>query len=296
MRSPDTILPLDAARCAVERRDRRIGSILARAGKLDRAGIEQVVKLQQVRGVRFGEAALRLNLITTDDLRLALARQYDYPYLPLSGDDFSSDLSLSRDPHHPQAEQLRTLRTQLLLRWSKLERKPRALAIVSPGPFEGRSYLSANLAVLFAQLGLRALLIDADLRAPRQHEIFNVSDRFGLSAVLSGRAGRDAALPVPAFGPLSVLPAGARPPNPQELLWRPALAMFLEGAEVEHDVILIDTPPARENADAQGVAFCAQGVLVLARANHTRVDETAGLVRTLQDAGALVIGTVLNTF
>src|SRR5205807_2635723 len=80
--------------------------------------------------------------------------------------------------------------------------------------------------------------------------IFNVPDRVGLSAVLSGRAGHEAALPVPAFGPLAVLPAGARPPNPQELLLRPALATFLELAHHEHDVILIDTPPARENADA----------------------------------------------
>src|SRR5213076_1643569 len=93
--------------------------------------------------------------------------------------------------------------------WSKLEREPRALAIASPGSSEGRSYVSANLAVLFAQLGMRTLLIDADFRAPRQFEIFNVPDRVGLSSVLSGRAGHEAALPVPAFGPLAVLPAGA---------------------------------------------------------------------------------------
>ena len=294
MQARDPIQPLEPARYPVEHRDRRIGGILAAEGKLDRAGIEQVLEVQQARGLRFGEAALRLNLITAEDLRQALAKQYDYPYVPLSGDGFSSDLAPARDPHHPQAEQLRSLRTQLLVRWSRLEHPPRALAIVSPGPFEGRSYLCANLAVLFAQLGLRTLLIDADLRAPRQHEIFGVSDRFGLSAVLSSRAGRDAPLPVPAFGALSVLPAGARPPNPQELLWRPTLATFLEGADVEYDVILLDTPPARENADAQAAAFSAKSVLVLARANHSRADETAGLVRTFRDAGALVLGTVLN--
>src|SRR2546430_7515755 len=175
MRARSKIRTLDAA-CTVVRREMRIGAILAAQGKLDLAGIEQVVKLQQARGLRFGEAALRLQLITLEDLRAALAKQYDYPYLPADGDAFSADLAVSRDALHPNAEQLRALRTQLLIQWSKLEREPRALAIASPGSFEGRSYVTANLAVLFAQLGLRTLIIDADFRAPRQFEI-SVRDR-----------------------------------------------------------------------------------------------------------------------
>jgi protein-tyrosine kinase len=282
---------------AAVRRDLRIGSLLIAEGKLHRADIEKVVQLQQARGLRFGEAALRLQLITPEDLRAALARQYDFPYVPLNGDNFGADLAVSRDARHPQGERLRSLRTQLLMRWSKFEQAPRGLAIVSPGPFEGRSFVTANLAVLFAQLGLRTLLIDADLRAPRQSEMFNVPDRIGLSAVLSGRAGREAVVPVPAFGSLAVVPAGARPPNPQELLLRrSALASFLEQARNEYAVILIDTPPARETADAQSVAFSAGSALVLARANHTRRAEAGGLVRSLGEAGAVVLGSVLNAF
>src|SRR5204862_430385 len=133
MRDRKAILPLDAAQCSVVRRDLRIGDILAAEGKLDRTGIEQVLKLQESRGLRFGEAALRLRLITPEDLRSALARQYDFPYVPLDGDAFGADLAASRDARHPNAEQLRALRTQLLIQWSKLEREPRALAIASPG-------------------------------------------------------------------------------------------------------------------------------------------------------------------
>src|SRR3979490_60977 len=295
MRARGNIRPGDAPAGPVVRRE-RIGRILAAQGKLDLAGFEQVIRLQQARGLRFGEAALRLHLITLDDLREALAKQYDYPYLPRHGDDFSPDLAVSRDARHPQAEQFRALRTQLLVRWSGLGREPRALAIVSPGPFEGRSFVAANLAVLFAQLGLRTLLIDADLRTPRQFEIFNIPDQIGLATVLSGRAGREAAEPVPALGPLSVLPAGAPRPTVQDLLLRPSLAPFPEHADTEYDVILVDTPPAQESADAQCVAFCAGSVLVLARTNHTRVDDAAGLVRDLGAAGALVVGTALNTF
>src|SRR3982074_1880018 len=137
--------PVDPAACTVVRRE-RIGRILAAQGKLDLAGFEQVIRLQQARGLRFGEAALRLQLITLEDLREALAKQYDYPYLPLHGDGFSPDLAVSRDARHPQAEQFRALRTQLMIRWSDLGREPRALAIGAPGPFAGGSFVAAHLA------------------------------------------------------------------------------------------------------------------------------------------------------
>jgi protein-tyrosine kinase len=208
----------------------------------------------------------------------------------------SSQLVAAAEPLHPRTEQLRALRTQLLIRWSNLGAAPRALALISPNSSEGRSYLAANLAVLFAQLGRRTLLIDADLRAPRQFEFFGIPNRPGLLAVLAGRAGREAAISLPAFGPLSVVPAGPYAPHPQELLLRPTLGAFLKQMESEFDAILIDTPPARQNADAQGLAFLAGSALVIARAGHTRVDDTASVVRQLTDAGVLLLGTVLNNF
>jgi len=277
------------------RHDLRIGSILTSQGKLDSARIGQVLRLQQKRhGVRFGEAALSLGLITRDDLNMALARQFDCPYHPQNGATVHADLVAFRDGLHPSVERLRELRTRLLIRWSGLSTDQRALAIVSPGRSEGRSFVAANLAVLFAQLGMSTLLIDADLRAPRQSRIFDVSDRMGLTSVLSGRAAGE--LPLPAFGPLSIMPAGPIPPNPQELLLRPALASYLELASAQFDVVLVDTPPARESADAHSVAFCAGSAVVLARADHTRLDEAAVLARDLAEAGAVVLGAVLNKF
>ena len=294
MRARSKALPLEGTAYEA-RHDLRIGSILTAQGKLDSARIGQVLRLQQTRhGVRFGEAALSLGLITRDDLNLALARQFDFPYHPLSGGSVHADLVAFRDALHPSVERLRALRTRLLIRWSGLGSDQRALAIVSPGSCEGRSFVAANLAVLFAQLGMNTLLVDADLRAPRQYRIFNIPDRMGLSSVLSGRAAGE--VPLPAFGPLSVMPAGPLPPNPQELLLRPALASYLELASAQFDVVLVDTPPARESADAHSVAFCAGSALVLARADHTRRDEAAILARDLAEAGALVLGAVLNKF
>jgi protein-tyrosine kinase len=277
------------------RRDLRIGSILSADGKLDSARIGQVLRLQQTQhGLRFGQAALRLGLITREDLLLALAKQYDFPCHRRNGGSVHPDLIAFCDAQHPSVERLRALRTRLLIRWSGLGNKSRALAIVSPGSCEGRSFVAANLAVLFAQLGMRTLLVDADMRAPRQYRIFDVADRGGLSSVLSGRAAGE--VPLPAFGPLAVMPAGALPPNPQELLLRPALASYLELASAQYDVVLVDTPPARDTADTHGVAFCAGSALVLARMNHTRLDEATVLARDLSEAGTLVLGTVLNTF
>ena len=277
------------------RHDLRIGSILTAQGKLDTARIGQVLRLQQTRqGVRFGEAALSLGLITRDDLNMALARQFDFPHQHPGDGTVHADLVALRDAQHPSVEHLRALRTRLLIRWSGLRSEQRALAIVSPGSCEGRSFVAANLAVLFAQLGMSTLLVDADLRAPRQCRIFNVSDRMGLTSVLSGRAGGEVS--VPAFGPLSVMPAGPLPPNPQELLLRPALASYLELASAQFEVVLVDTPPARDSADAQSVAFCAGSAVVLARTNYTRSDEAAALARDLAEAGVLVLGAVLSKF
>ncbi|MGH8707227.1 MAG: chain length determinant protein tyrosine kinase EpsG [Burkholderiales bacterium] len=297
MQPQEKVLPIEGASRVIAREDRRIGSILAAQGKLGAQDIERVLQLQQRQGSRFGEAAVRVGLITKDDLQSALAKQYDFPQLVPGTGGISTEIVVAYDPFHPRAEELRALRTQLSIHWSNAEVRHRVLAIASPGPGEGRSYVAANLAAVFSQLGERTLLIDADLRAPRQHRIFDVPDRVGLSAILSGRADRGAVAPVPQFGgTLSLLPAGARPPNPQELLSRRALAGLLQELRTEFDVILIDTPPATRYADAQSVAFQAGSAMVLARKDHTRLADTAGVVRQLSDTGARIVGTVLNAF
>ena len=296
MKAQENVLAIEGSARVIARQDGRLGSILVEEGKLGAGGIERVLELQRIEGLRFGEAALRLNLVTADDLRGAVAKQYGFPYLPPGDRGISSELVAAYEPFHPRAEELRALRTQLLIRWSKAEVRHRVLAIVSPGSGEGRSYVAANLAVVFSQLGERTLLIDADLRTPRQHRIFNVPDRIGLSAVLSGRADRSAITQILEFGRLSLLPAGAPPPNPQELLSRPSLGVFLQEMWTEFDIILIDTPPAKLYADAQSVTFRAGSAMMLARKDHTRLADTASVIRELSDTGARIVGTVFNAF
>jgi receptor protein-tyrosine kinase len=292
----ENVLPIEGSGRIIERFDRRIGALLVEEGKLRAEDIQKVMELQESSGLRFGEAAQRLGLIVEDDVRCAVAKQYDLPHLVPGNESVSRELVVAYEPFHPRAEELRALRTQLLMRWSKAEIGHRMLAVASAGSGEGRSYVAANLAVIFSQLGERTLLVDADLRAPRQHRIFNVPDRVGLTAVLSGRGDRGAITPVREFGRLSLLPAGAPPPNPQELLSRPVFGEFLRELWDEFDVILFDTSPAKLCADALNVAFRAGSALMLARKDHTRLADTTGLVREMSDTGVRVVGTVLNVF
>ena len=296
MKIQENVLPLESPGRTLVRSNRNVGTILVDDGKLTAAEADKVMLLQQTHGMRFGEAAMHLRLIGEDDLRRALAKQYDFQYLDAGTEEVSREVIAAFNPYHPRVEEMRALRTQLMIRWYNPQTGNRALAIVSPGSQEGRSYVAANLAVLFAQLGHRTLLVDADLRNPRQHLLFNLSDRIGLSAVLSGRAGQGAACAIAGIHSLKVLPAGPTPPNPQELLSRGGFSALLKEAETDYDVVIVDTPPAGPVADVQAIAYRTGSALMLARRNHTRVADAAEVARELADCGIRIVGTVMNVF
>jgi protein-tyrosine kinase len=295
MKTPDNVLPIEASHRMLGSTGRHIGAILMDEGKLTATEAEQVLQRQRELGWRFGEAAIELNLITDSDLRQALAKQYEFPYLMSGPEGVSRELIAAWDPFHPVVEELRALRTQLLIRWFNPQAGRRMLAVASPCAREGRSFIAANLAVVFSQLGHRTLLVDADFRSPRQHAIFNVSDRFGLSTVLSGRADLGAAVPIQGLPGLALLPAGPIPPNPLELLSRISFPSLMQRAQAEFDLIIFDTPAATDYADAQCVTYRAGDALLVSRKDHTRVADTERVVRELSDASGRVVGTVMNS-
>jgi receptor protein-tyrosine kinase len=192
-------------------------------------------------------------------------------------------------------EPLRALRSQLTHRWFT-DSGHKGIAITSPGRGEGRSWLAANLATVFAQIGERTLLIDADMRHPHQHVLFNLNNSMGLSALLTGRAGKEAACRVHPQLRLFVLPAGILPPNPQELLGRPVFDLVLERFTDQFDIIIIDTPAASETADAQIVAKRVGAAVMLARRNVTRQSQLVASTQTLIQTGVNVIGSVINEY
>lgn len=279
---------------------RAIGALLMDAGRLTTEAAERILRLQKDKGLRFGEAAIELGLLTEHDIQFALSRQFEYPYLMPGDDSVSEEVIAAFKPFSPAVERLRALRSQLMLRCFDVDARHQdhhSLAIVSPEAGEGRSFLAANLAVVFSQLGERTLLIDADLRQPRQHELFRLGNGPGLSAVLSDRADpQSTVVRVPHLRGLSVLPAGAVPPNPQELLSRPAFSNFLQGTRERFDVVLIDTPPGSCCADAETIAPRAGAALAVSRRHFTSTRRLRTLVDSLRQAGSPVVGTVLNDF
>lgn len=272
-----------------------VGGLLQEAGKLTDADAELVSSRQKAEKLRFGETALKLGLITESDLQQALARQFSYHYLAPGEGSFSRELVALYQPFGMQAEKLRALRSQLMLRWFSTGRKALAIAGIHAG--DGASYLAANLAIAFSQLGQRTLLIDADLRRPRQHLLFNLGNRAGLSDVLVKRASSAAAVVHLASIPnLAVLTAGAVPPNPGELLSGAALPIQLDQFAQEFDVILLDTPVAEGSADAAMIGARSQGALLVLRQDRTQLAAASAFQSELGSAGAMLIGTVLNAF
>ncbi len=275
---------------------RPIGAILMDAGRLKPEDAARILNLQRQQDLRFGDAAILLGVLTEDDIRFALSHQFNYAYLPPSGDrPVSEELIAAYQPFSHEAEQLRAIRSQLMLRWFDKELRHAVLAIVGAGRGEGRSYVAANLAIVFAQLGERTLLIDADIRAPRQHALFKLENRIGFSSILAGLAASDKAIVrIPAFANLSVLPAGPTPPNPQELLNRRAFGELLGAASEAYDIVLVDTSGMSSGADANMIAVRAGAALAVARSGKTRVAAFGELIRALMRSGVAVVGSVLN--
>lgn len=276
---------------------RYLGAILIDSGKLTHEEAERVLAVQREKGLRFGEAAMDLGFVRQTDLEYALARQFDYPYLLPGESDISPEIVSAYQPFSPQVEAVRALRMQLSQRWFDAEQGGgRALAVVSPGHGEGRSYISANLAVAYAQLGERTLLMDANMRNPRQHELFGLDNRNGLSAILAGRGVQESIQQVPSFPNLQVITGGALPPNPQELLLRPFFLTFLDALSKNFRVIIIDTPAGEKYADGQAIARAAGGALMVIRKNLSRVKSVNSYVSRLTGAKVSVVGSLMNDF
>ncbi len=275
--------------------DRSIGDILGETRNLTADQIERVLAYQREKGVRFGEAAIALRMASTDDVLYALAQQFHYPYAPESSSHLATEVVALSQPFSPQAEAFRALRSQVMMRvFATGQAAPRALALISPDSGDGKSYVAANLAVVLAQLGGRTLLIDADMRNPRQHEIFNLTVKSGLSGALSGRAEKQVVQQVKGIPSLFVLPVGAVPPNPLELVERPAFGLLVRELATKFDHVLVDTPAAALGSDGQVIAARCGAALGLARKNESRVQALKSLSESIAQTPAELVGFIVN--
>jgi chain length determinant protein tyrosine kinase EpsG len=274
--------------------DPSIGSILRGARRLTDEQIQQILSHQRGSGLRFGEAAVALKLVTHDDVVWALSQQFRYPYAP-SGAIRNPEVIVAVSPFSDESEVFRDLRSQLLLGALDPVDTKRALAVLSPNVGDGKTYVAANLAAAFSQLAGRTLLIDADMRTPRLQDVFEIGPGLaGLSSILSGRADADVIRPVVGLPNLFVLPAGAVPPNPLELVQHPAFGALMREMMNKFDYVIVDTPAATHGADSRVIAAKCGAALVVGRRGWSRMDSLERLSASLSKITDRLAGIVLN--
>jgi len=199
-------------------------------------------------------------------------------------------------PFGVQAESFRAIRSQIMMRLFNEGQDRRAIAVVSPASGDGKTFFAANLAVVLAQLGGRTLLVDADMRGPRLHQVFGIDNNAGLSGILSGRAESKVIQQVPGVPSLFVLPVGITPPNPLELVERPAFGLLIRELLSKFDQVVVDTPAAQYGSDSAVIAARCGAALVVARQNKASVAALQDLVANLAETPAKLAGVVYNEF
>jgi non-specific protein-tyrosine kinase len=197
------------------------------------------------------------------------------------------------EPTSSAAEAYRALRTSI--QFLGLERPVRKLQVTSPSAEEGKTTTVANLGVALAAAGQRVVIVCCDLRRPRIHEFFGLSNEVGLTSVLLGRtSAEEACQRVPQLERLSLLASGPLPANPSEILLSSQTAGLLETIQSNADVVLLDCPPVLPITDAAALSPHVDATLVVASADNTSGRVVARALEVLEQVGAPIVGTVLN--
>lgn len=282
---------------AAEVKSRVIGELIRDARNLSAEDVEHIARYQREHNVRFGEAAIALGLASAEDVLYALSQQFQYAYGDEQRRQANPELVALVQPFGHQAEAFRAIRSQILLRSQEEEGgQRRPLAVVSLDSGDGKTYFCANLAVALAQLGGRVLVVDADMRGARLHQIFDVDNSRGLSNLLAGRGGKNVVKAVPDVPNLWVMPVGPQPPNPLELVEGPAFGLLLRELSSKFDHVIIDTPAAVFGTDGVVIAARCGAALVVARRDASRVSGLQDLVVSLQAGHTRLAGVVMNEY
>jgi receptor protein-tyrosine kinase len=296
--------------------DKELRSVLISHFKLTPDTVDKIYAEMQLSDMSFTDVALRLGFVSPEQITEALLRtrgglaqneagliesvirrvSSDRRVVVRHGEDVKpgEQLILAHDPYNPRSERIRALRTELLL-LNEGTRGANIVPVMSPCSGEGRSQLAAELAISFAQLGRRTLLVDADMRKPKQHVLFATSNENGLSRSIS--AGEKPYFhPVVGLPLMHLLTAGPIPPNPLELLSDGRFEKLLSEWRNTYEFIVLDTPPVSLCADGMAVATLAARVLLVSRAQHTSYKATRDMLRRLETTQSNILGAVLNHF
>lgn len=210
------------------------------------------------------------------------------------------ELIVHQDPKSPISETFRTLRTNI--QFMNTKGKLRSLLVTSTLPAEGKSWVSSNLAVTFAQAGRKVVLIDADMRKGRQYSIFGVSPRPGLSNYLSGvdDVGKELTEDPTSFiqetgiENLFVIAAGNVPPNPAELLITERMVNLLEQLKERFDIVIIDGTPSQLVTDSLILTRLVDTTLIVTASKQTKKEDLKRIIKNIENVGGKIAGVVVN--
>jgi non-specific protein-tyrosine kinase len=232
-------------------------------------------------------------LRTADDAEKAMGLATLGTITRIPGSDVSDRLITARHPKSPVSEAYRSLRTSL--QFSSPDHPLKTVMVTSAHALEGKSTMAANLGVVMAQMGKSVVLVDADLRRPMVHKIFQLANKEGLTNILfESHPNLDGHLQQSGIRNLRVLTSGPLPPNPSELLGSQKMRWLLEEMEQDADLIIFDTPPILPVTDAAVLAPQTDGVLVVTQAGRTRQGAARQAVENLRQVGANLLGVALN--
>jgi len=294
----------------------RLHDALIAMGRLTPEDVVRIDEAMRTMGLGFGDAAIELGLLTPEDLEEATHAVHQL--LPKATDGIfegavrkrsfnrnlpvkyvrmvkpGPSLILAHHPDNTYSEQIRALRTELLLLNGPL-RSGIMIVILSPCRGEGRTQLCAELAIAFSQLGQLTLLVDADLRRPRVHALFESANTLGLGQALASGSVPEI-LSVENLPHLSVLIAGPSVPNPLELLTSGHFQRQLSDLRKQYSTIIIDTPPITEFADGLAIASFAEQVVIVGRSGSTPHKNMKEMLRRMGGTQSRIVGAVINSF
>jgi len=197
-----------------------------------------------------------------------------------------------KHPNIPLSEDYRTIRTSILL--SSAGGPPKSIVVTSSLPKEGKTVTVVNLAVSFAQLEQRVLIVDADMRKPKIHHIFGLKTSTGLSSYLTGKAALDSCLRSTEVKNLDVLPCGPLPPNPTELIDSEPMKELIEKVTEKYDIVLLDSPPVLVVVDPLILSRLTEATILVVLSGKTTDKALITAVEELKKAKAKLIGAVFN--
>jgi len=294
----------------------RVRDALIATGRLTAEGAERIDEIMRSSGLSFGEAAIKLGVISADEMadvtemaqrlrpkspdgivegaihKMSFNRSMPVKYIGMVKP--GPALTMMREPENSFCEQIRALRTELLL-LNGPARSGNLIVILSPCQGEGRTQLCAELAIAFSQLGQRTLLVDADLRRPRIHTLFDADNLSGLGVALTS-GGIPQLLGVDKLPHLSVLTAGPSVPNPLELLTNGHFQRQMNDWRKKYKMIIVDTPPITQFADGLAIASFADQVVLVGRSGSTPLKNMKEMLRRMAGTQSRIVGAVINSF